>query len=119
MASRNDAVNAAAQPESAAAPQARMAEIIDMTWRMRQLAAEAEWESMLTLQALRQDLLLDFFSASPANADRAWIALAVGEILEAAREMEAACRQAQASIGAQLHGIAHGNKARQAYQQPE
>ena len=99
--------------------QARMAEIIDTTWRMQQLAVEAQWESLLTLQSLRQDLLQDFFSAPLADDDRAWIAVAVGEILQADREMEAACRQAHASIGAQLHGIAQGNKAKQAYQAPE
>lgn len=107
------------QPKLAVTPQARMAEIIDITWRMQQLAVEAEWESLLTLQSLRQDLLHDFFSEPLADDDRAWIAVAVGEILEADQEMEAACQQAHASIGAQLHGIAQGNKVKQAYQQPE
>jgi len=95
-----------------------MAEIIDMTRRMQQLAAELNWDELLVLQTSRQERVLAFFTEPVADDDSVWIAAAVGEILQADRQMEAACRQAYENVSGQLSGIAQGNKAKQAYQQP-
>lgn len=96
----------------------RMTEIMDMTRHMQRLAAGSSWDDLLLLQELRDRLLQEFFTNPVPEHDRAWIAAAVGEILQADRQMDAACRQAHENVRGELSTITQGKRAAQAYRQP-
>lgn len=93
-------------------------EIMEMTRRMQQLVAGSSWDELLLLQELRDRRLQELFTNPVPEDDRTWIAAAVGEILQADRQMDAACRQAHENVRSELSTITQGKRAARAYQQP-
>jgi len=93
-------------------------EIDAMTNSMLNHARSGEWDSVIKIEADRQNTMQVFFADNPQQQDAEWIAAGIKSIMIMDKEIMQLGKSGVQELGRQLHNIHKGKKAQQAYLKP-